>query len=456
MRHRIFGRGALRGMGLGLLLSVAPGAMAAPQRVDHERAFEKAACRAQADQTAAERIALDLLKTPEVRQARAEAAQTWRAAVGPVSAEAEALFPEALDELVMDGVMNAVGVTRHPPVIVSIFSLAHQLDGKTVPGSRYGWDNPDVIYGKIAIDPAASYVVTGWMPRRDMQVHLSAVDASAAILRNVSMADLKVEADGSFRFTVSAKPGNLADNHIQISPETASITLRETLGDWAKDRPVYMKVVKSGGVGAGKGGKTLPRIAADHVTMLAGNMARWKPSLYMSLPANTIGQPGYPTDKQGLPNQAMSLANFKLSDDEALIIDVTMGGARYFTIPVYSFWGITGDYRVNTSTFNDRQTARNPDGSMTYVLSPRDPGIHNWLSTNGWHEGDLALRWQELDRQPGVGSGPSVTARLVKLADLPGLLPAYVKRVTPEERAAQIGARQGYPVGLWGGDCAAR
>lgn len=452
MKRSIF----LNAVSLGVLLSAASPVMAQTASSNTERAYTAAACRAQSDQRAAERIALDLLTTPEVEKAKQEAARKWRAAVGPVGAEAEALFPAALDELVFNGVLNAVGATRDAPVIVSTFSFAHRLDGKPVSGSRYGWDNPDVIYGKIAIDPAASYVVTGWMPRRDMQVHLSAVGADAGILRNVPMADLKVAPDGRFRFTMSTRLGSLADNHIQISPKTSGITLRETLGDWATDRPVYMQIRKSGGGKAAAGGKTLPQIAADNVTGLIDSMARWKPSLYMSLPANTIHQANYPTDKQGLPNQAMSLANFKLTDDEALIIDVTMGGAKYFTIPVYSFWGITGDYRANTSTFNDRQTARNPDGSMTYVLSPRDPGIYNWLSTNGWHEGDLALRWQELERQPGAGAGPTVKARLVKFADLPSLLPASVKRVTPEERAAQIASRQRYPIGLWGSDCTKR
>ncbi len=366
----------------------------------------------------------------------------------------ERLFPAALDELVWDGLLNAVGFTRNPPVLVSTFNLPHRLDGKTVSGSRFGWDNPDVIYGRIGIDPASSYVISGWMPRRDMQVHLSFTSLDGGILRNVSMSDLRLEPDGRFRITVSTEPGALSANHIQIGPETAGITLRETLADWKADRPVYMTIAKTGEKPSALSQRPLPQLATEIVSGMAENIARWRPSLYTSLPVNTITTPAYPKDKQGLPNQVMALGTFRLADDEAMIVHVTLGGARYFTIPVYNVWGVTGDYRRNTSTFNNHQTAPNPDGSLTYVLSVRDPGVYNWLSTNGWHEGDLTLRWQELTSQPGDGKGPTVSARLVKFDELPKLLPPYVKRASPAERAAQIAARQRYPVGLWGLGCA--
>lgn len=423
---------------------------------DIEREHGQAACRASQDQLQIERIALDLLKTPEVQKAREAAAAQWRASAGNVSPEMEALFPAALDELVFDGLLRAVALSRDIPVLVSTFNLAHDVDGKPVPGSRFGWDNPDVIYGKIAIDPAASYIITGWLPRRDMQVHFSVADVHDAITKNVAMSDLRPDTTGRFRITVNSKPGEPSDNHIQVGPGTAGITLRETLADWRTDRPVYMRIEKVGGGQLAVSDRPLPELAASIVIKMAGDMARWRPLLYSKLPANTIGAPTYPTDKQGLPNQAVALGNFKLAEDEALIINVRLGGARYFTIPVYNVWGVTGDYRVHTSSFNDRQTAPNPDGSFTYALSVRDPGVHNWLSTNGWHEGDLTLRWQELTKQPGQGTGPSVTTRLVKFEEVTAHLPAQMKRMTRAERAVQLAERSRYPVGLWGKECPAQ
>jgi hypothetical protein len=420
---------------------------------DIEREYRQAACRASQDQLQIERISLDLLKTPQVQKARREAAAKWRASAGNVSPEMEALFPAALEELVFDGLLRAVALSRDPPVLVSTFNLAHDVDGKPVPGSRFGWDGPDMIYGKIAIDPEASYVITGWLPRRDMQVHFSVADIGDSITRNVSMADLKVDADGRFRITVSAKPGSPAENHIQVDPTTAGITLRETLTNWQNDRPVYMSIQKTSGERSPLSQQPSPTLAAKVISGMVDDMVRWRPTLYLTIPVNTIRKPSYPADKQGLPNQAYALGRFKLTEEEALIIDVTLGGARYFNIPVYNIWGVTGDYRRHTSTFNNRQTIANPDGSFTYVLSPRDPGIHNWLSTNGWSEGDLTLRWQELTSGPDEGNGPSVRTRLVKLSELSSLLPAYVKRITPAERAAQIEGRQRFPVGLWGQGC---
>ncbi len=47
------------------------------------------------------------------------------------------------------------------------------------------------------------------------------------------------------------------------------------------------------------------------------------------------------------------------------------------------------------------------------------------------------------------GAGPFVRARLVKLRDVPALLPAGSKRVDAAGLAAQLAERARYPVGLW-------
>ena len=45
---------------------------------------------------------------------------------------------------------------------------------------------------------------------------------------------------------------------------------------------------------------------------------------------------------------------------------------------------------------DDSQVAADTDGRTTYVVSPADPGIANWLDTGGLHEGFVMMRWHGL------------------------------------------------------------
>ncbi|PRC59095.1 hypothetical protein C6A85_25180, partial [Mycobacterium sp. ITM-2017-0098] len=74
-------------------------------------------------------------------------------------------------------------------------------------------------------------------------------------------------------------------------------------------------------------------------------------------------------------------------------------------------------------------------GRVRMILAHNDPGVHNWIDTQRFGEGYLTMRV--------IGSRqlPEVTPTVVALKELDTLLPADTRRVTPEERAAQLHAR---------------
>lgn len=79
------------------------------------------------------------------------------------------------------------------------------------------------------------------------------------------------------------------------------------------------------------------------------------------------------------------------------------------------------------------------DGTAAYVVSRRDPGVHNWLDPNGLRETLFVARWQRLPRD--AARKPSIAVTLVKLRKLDDLLPPDVARVTAQERRAQLDER---------------
>src|SRR3546814_19405765 len=91
-------------------------------------------------------------------------------------------------------------------------------------------------------------------------------------------------------------------------------------------------------------------------------------------------------------------------------------------------------------SLNKAQTALNPDGTTTFVLSATDPGIANWIDTVSLAQGWMLVRCQGLP----PGADPSrllLDVRTVSMDVLAGALAAGVPKITVLERTAQLARR---------------
>jgi hypothetical protein len=158
------------------------------------------------------------------------------------------------------------------------------------------------------------------------------------------------------------------------------------------------------------------------------------------MPANHFNL-AWSADKVGaMKNQVYVMGRFGLGPDETFVVDVKDGGAEYFTVPLSNIWGTTLDIVDRTGSLNKAQSVPNADGSYTYVISPVDPGVANWIDSAGLREGILTLRMAEFDEggpRPDLGA----QGRVVALDRLDDEVPD-VARVTPEQRADQLAQRR--------------
>ena len=138
------------------------------------------------------------------------------------------------------------------------------------------------------------------------------------------------------------------------------------------------------------------------------NTRRYNQQAY-GKPANTLE---YTIDRDSdgaLGNQIYLLGHFDLEYEEALVVDVRLGGARYFVAPITNHWGTTNGIVDRTGSLNLAQSLRNDDGTLTLVVSKHDPGVPNWLDPSGMREGILTLRWAEFEGgAPGADLGRRV------------------------------------------------
>jgi hypothetical protein len=129
---------------------------------------------------------------------------------------------------------------------------------------------------------------------------------------------------------------------------------------------------------------------------------------------------------------------FNLKDDEALVMTLNMLGVEYISLNTYRPFLVSPEHVYGSSSLNNYQAQPNPDGSFTFVIARKDPGLYNWVDVQGIPYGYFAIRWQALTKPISATLANAVqTVKVVKLADLRKELPSTTKWVTAEERTQQ-------------------
>src|SRR5581483_8489058 len=103
------------------------------------------------------------------------------------------------------------------------------------------------------------------------------------------------------------------------------------------------------------------------------------------------------------------------------------------------FWfNSVGDYVSRTASFNNAQSNPSADGRIVYVISVRDPGVHNWLDPNGLRDLLLVQRWQRIP----AGQTPAISGQLALYSQLDQVLGPDVPRLDAAGRRKQIRERE--------------
>jgi hypothetical protein len=409
------------------------------------------------DQLRLEQLAMLIVNTPAVQQAKATIRAQWItqaqqsfALIGGPDAKSMALLDQAVDEYAYALAQQVAMNDPTRPAVLAMLLPPHQWFDTDVDGGRFNPDNPDTIYRGIAVNSESSYVITGqFYGARPVDLNFGVyADISAAVpISNLSGNDLVVNPDGSFTITVDSSPTAPGQtNHLQLTPNAQQIFIRDTMSDVTTQTPPALQVVRISGP-APTTAPTLDQMAAQtaQLTVTASNVLHVLGTRLMTSNPTTgaLRAPNTLTPALQLPGtlltQKQSAGYFSLTDDQAIVITIDPGTAKYFIVPVGNIWLTTDNYWDDQTSLNNAQATSNPDGTYTLVLSPTDPGVANWIDTGGLNQGILPIRFQNID--PNTTTVPTLSAQTVTLDQLASVLPATTEYVTPEERAAQLAAR---------------
>ena len=104
---------------------------------------------------------------------------------------------------------------------------------------------------------------------------------------------------------------------------------------------------------------------------------------------------------------------FRLADDEAIRIEGHDVPCRYWSCQILTRYLESGDYRYHRVGLNDRQVKLRDDGSFVIYASHENPGVPNWVCTQGYENAHILIR--TLFADPPMQAKFSV----VKLSDIP-------------------------------------
>lgn len=394
------------------------------------------------DQRRVDRLALAAHARGGLDVAKAAARTAYLTGHGlPPDEEALARLDGAIEELAAGMIMTAANGDPARPRVHWLGSEGHQWFGHTVPGSRWGYDNPDTIYRTIPIDPESQYVVRGRLRGRGCTDLAFSLLSNVVLQTTVGYVDgirLRRASDPTYTLTIGPRAARGRTNHLRTTADTRQLFIRTTLSDWRREAPDELVVERT------KGPAAAPRRTPDDVVAdarelleqagfaMGGGLLGLKT---MTNPVNTMSAPG--TTPGALMSQTNAFGHFALADEEALVVRLDPGGAAYTTLPVTDPWMVGVAPGRHQSSLNQHQAMRNDDGTFTYVVSRLDPGVPNWVSTAGRTQGTIMARWQRL----GAGT-PAIATEVVAFDEVRDVLPAGTPAVSQERRIAALVARE--------------
>ena len=106
-----------------------------------------------------------------------------------------------------------------------------------------------------------------------------------------------------------------------------------------------------------------------------------------------------------------------------------------WSVALNNFWWESLEFGQRQTSLSSHGAALDTDGVFRGVIAHEDPGVPNWIDTEGGERGTLAVRFLFAEKTP------KPKLRVVKTRELRDQLPPDTPFVTPEQRSSLIARR---------------
>ena len=356
-------------------------------------------------------------------------------------AEAERLVREAplieTEADLLEGLQYLAGCIAACTHLAFDYDRDHPfLHSGTGPFTKMGLDNPDTLYFGTRVQTGHEYVVTG---NRG-----TTTDLSFQLLGGEYTDDNVPDSETAFddrQLDIAAN----GDYEWRFTPKTnAQLVIREVYNDWSARRGT-VAIARTDTAGTAPAALTNDLIekrfavAGKQLVQRVKTWLQFPQWFYTNIPVNTMVAPRLTPG--GLATQYSSAGHFDLTPDQALVITLPVTDAPYLGFQLGSLWYVSLDYINHQTSLNGTQAQADPDGKIRIVVAERNPGVTNWVETDGHRKGFLQFRWQRVSRELTEADGPTV--ELVDAGDVAARLPYYESnKISTEDWRARIALRQ--------------
>ena len=287
------------------------------------------------------------------------------------------------------------------------------------PARMVGGPNPDGAYHLAMIDGTHRYRISGSrnsVTYLGFQVLAGRGLTPRRMAAHVSDTDLVLDADGRFALVLSAEepaPDELAGaTWVQVPEDASGSVVRQYIGDRSAEVEAEFSITPLDPPG-------IPDLPTDE--RIAEQMTAWgwtvaklltlhhgvlpealeRPNELLTVAAAALG------GENTTPDNLYVLGTFRLAEDEALTIEFTPPGTRYWNVSIENIWHECIDSRRRHSSVTNAALTPGADGRVRGVVSASPPpsaadGRSEWLDTGGRHRGFVCVRWLDNPEPPDV------------------------------------------------------
>jgi len=275
-----------------------------------------------------------------------------------------------------------------------------QLRRITTPTRKLTGDNPDAVYFDAPLHTDHAYELKGNMHGAayfSLTIEEGTAEGHMATDLGGLINNTQMEIDSNGNFTLYLGGDEKPNNWLPLGPNASRLTTRHyfehtqaAADDCDLEPRMHFECLTADGpppppddayVAAG-----IRRVAnvVRSRTLEMLPMANTEPPAFLSLNPNDFPQP-QPPGTMGLAaaDAHYSMAPYFINTDEALVIRGRWPDCCFGNVCLWNRFQQTLDYRHRQVSLNREQTTAEADGSFTLVLAHEDPGVPNWIDTEG-------------------------------------------------------------------------
>ena len=270
------------------------------------------------------------------------------------------------------------------------------------PTRKFRGDNPDAIYFEASIRPDRDYVVKSNLAGAVyFSVTVEEGPGEGAYATGTASglfdSEMKIEPNGDFEIALSPNDPGDGRNWLELTPTACRLTTRHyfedevcAAADPSPHIPISIEPVVDPGPPPAWDDAHTAKAIERVINFVRGDTIDQPPRKpeeqpsWVSTTPNQFNPPEKPGDLAfAAMDIAYAMCPYVLGPDQALVMTGRFPECRFANVALWNRYLQTYDFNNRTVSLNRTQTKLEPDGSFKMVIAHADPGVPNWIDTEG-------------------------------------------------------------------------